>query len=182
VRALPLPHLRPARHLVTAPARHSCHLLLEAARGVTIAVVSSRERKRRQPGLATDDPAFVGRHQLVRRVQASKVHADLVCPPSENRRAATRTEEPRRIVACFTLDRHGILREHGGSVKKGSMVLPAVETDGHRRAICLGPRTGRRLLALGSQRDKRGGRLGEALPQSHAGTERDRNPPAVRVG
>ncbi len=46
-------------------------LLLKATRGVTIAVVSSRERKRRQPGLATDDPAFVGWHQLVRGIQGS---------------------------------------------------------------------------------------------------------------
>jgi len=43
----------------------------KATRDVTIAVVSSRERKRRQPGLATDDPAFVGWHQLVRGIQGS---------------------------------------------------------------------------------------------------------------
>ena len=49
----------------------ACDLLLKATRGVTIAVVSSRERKRRQPGLATDDPAFVGWHQLVRGIQGS---------------------------------------------------------------------------------------------------------------
>ena len=53
---------------------------------------------------------------------------------------------------------------------------------GHRRAVRRNPRTGRRLLALGSQGHGRGGRLGEALPQSHAGTERDRNPAAVRDG
>ncbi len=58
-------------HLVTAPSHRSCHLLLKATRGVTIALVSSRERKRRQPGLATDDPAFVGWHQLVRGIQGS---------------------------------------------------------------------------------------------------------------
>src|SRR6185437_6939563 len=40
-------------------------LLLKATRGVTIALVSSSERKWRQPRLATDDPAFVGWHQLV---------------------------------------------------------------------------------------------------------------------
>ena len=54
-----------------APSHRSCHLLLKATRGVTIALVSSRERKRRQPGLATDDPAFVGWHQLVRGIQGS---------------------------------------------------------------------------------------------------------------
>ena len=47
------------------------HLLLKATRSVTIALVSSRERKRQQPGLATDDPAFVGWHQLVRGIQGS---------------------------------------------------------------------------------------------------------------
>ena len=57
--------------LVTAPSHRSCHLLLKATRGVTIALVSSRDRKRRQPGLATDDPAFVGWHQLVRGIQGS---------------------------------------------------------------------------------------------------------------
>src|SRR5690606_35483897 len=43
---------------------HSCRgLLLEATRGVTIAIVSLLERKRRQPGLAADGPAFIGWHQ-----------------------------------------------------------------------------------------------------------------------
>src|SRR5690348_12197857 len=45
------------------------HLRLMATRGVTIAVVSPRQRKWRQPGLATDDPAFVSWHQLVGRIQ-----------------------------------------------------------------------------------------------------------------
>jgi hypothetical protein len=48
-------------------------LLLKATRGVTIAVVSSRKRKRRQPGLATDGPEFVGWPQLVRGIQGSYV-------------------------------------------------------------------------------------------------------------
>lgn len=48
-----------------------CDLLLKATRAVTIALVSSRERKQRQPGLATDGPKFVGWHQLVRGIQGS---------------------------------------------------------------------------------------------------------------
>ncbi len=116
------------RHLVTAPSHRSCHLLLKATRGVTIALVSSRERKRRQPGLATDDPAFVGWHQLVRGIQRSQVHFDLVCGARENGRAAAGTEKPPGVVACFAIDRHRILREHRGSVKKGPMMLAAVET------------------------------------------------------
>src|SRR3954465_4711280 len=103
-------------------------LLLEATRGVTIALVSSRERKRRQPGLATDDPAFVRRHQLVRGIQGSQVHFDLVGGACEDGRAAAGTEEPPGVVARFTIDRHRVLREHRGSVKKGPMMLAAVET------------------------------------------------------
>ena len=52
-------------------ATFSSRLLLEPTRGVTIALVSSRERKRRQPGLAADDPELVGRPQLVRRIEGA---------------------------------------------------------------------------------------------------------------
>src|SRR5579864_8858838 len=106
----------------------SPQLLLKATSGVTVALVSSRERKRRQPRLATDDPAFVGWLQLVRGIQASQVHSDFVGPASENRRTAAGTEKPPAVVACFAIDRHRILREHRGSVKKGAMMLAAVET------------------------------------------------------
>ena len=40
----------------------ACDLLLKPTRGATVAVVPSREWKRRQPGLATNDPTFVGWH------------------------------------------------------------------------------------------------------------------------
>ncbi|SIT54107.1 hypothetical protein BQ8794_140252 [Mesorhizobium prunaredense] len=103
-------------------------LRLKATRGVTIAFVPSRERKRRQPGLATDDPAFVGWHQLVRGVQGSQVHFDFVCGASENCRAAAGAEKPSGVVARLAFDRHRILGEHRRSVKKGAMVLAAVET------------------------------------------------------
>jgi hypothetical protein len=46
----------------------------------------------------------------------------------ENRRAALGTEMPPGIVVRFASDRDRILREHRGSVKKGTMVLAAVET------------------------------------------------------
>src|SRR6185312_15451856 len=103
-------------------------LLLKAPGGVTIALVSSRERKRRQPGLATDDPAFVGWHQLVRGIQRSQVHFDFVRGASENGRAAAGTEKPSGVVACLAIDRHRFLREHRGSLKKGAVMLAAVET------------------------------------------------------
>src|SRR5438552_9308821 len=120
-----------SRHTSRSPRNSAfapCDLLLEAARGVTIAVVSSGERKRRQPGLATDDPAFVGWHQLVRGIQGSQIHFDFVCAASENGRAAAGTEKPPGVVVCFAVDRHRILREHRGSVKKRPMMLAAVET------------------------------------------------------
>src|SRR5213080_2689671 len=108
---------------------HSCvRLLLKATRGFTIALVSCRERKRRQPGLATDDPAFVGGHQLVRGIERSQVHFDFVCGARENGRAAAGTEKPPGVLACFAIDRHRILREYRGSVKKRPMMLAAVET------------------------------------------------------
>ena len=102
--------------------------LLEATRGVTIALVSSPERKTRQPRLAPYDPAFVGRHQLVGGIQGSQVHFDFVRAAPENGRSATGTEKTPGIVARFTIDLHGILRKHRRGVKKGAMMLAAVET------------------------------------------------------
>src|SRR5258705_12869947 len=107
------------RSLVTAPSHRSCDLLLKATRGVTIALVSSRERKRRQPGLATDDPAFVGWHQLVRGIQGSQVHFDFVGGASEMVEPQRGQKKPPGVVACFAIDRHRILREHRGSAEKG---------------------------------------------------------------
>src|SRR4030095_13367660 len=114
--------------MLADPAQHPCGLLLKATRGVTIAVVSSLELKRRTPGFATDDPAFVGWPQLVRGIEGSQVHFDFVCAASENGGTAAGTEKPPGVVACFAIDRHRILREHRRSVKKGSMMLAAVET------------------------------------------------------
>src|SRR5690242_18767501 len=106
----------------------ACDLVLKPAAGVTIAVVSSGERKWRQPGLAADDPAFIGRHQLVRGVQGSQVHFDFVGAACENGRAAAGTEKPPGVVAGFAIDRHRILRKYRRRVKKGPMMLATVET------------------------------------------------------
>jgi hypothetical protein len=59
--------------------------------------------------------------------------------------------------------------------------------DGPGRTVIDGPFAETRELVAGFwlwevKGHGRGGRLGEALPQSHAGTERDRNPAAVRDG
>ncbi len=53
-------------------------LRLGAAGGVAIARVTFRDRKGGQPGFATNGPEFVGRSQLVRSIQGSQVHFDLV--------------------------------------------------------------------------------------------------------
>ena len=86
------------------------------------------ERKLRQPGLATDRPEFVGRHQLVTGVERPQIHLDLVGTAPENGRTATGAEEPPGIVACLAVDRYRILRKYCRGVKKGSMMLAAVET------------------------------------------------------
>ena len=84
------------------------------------------------------------------------------------------------------LPKAGIQRMADGL--KPSSTGKRVAFDGVGRTVIDGParrpaaRAGRRLLAVGGQGHGRGGRLGEALPQSHAGTERDRDPAAVRDG
>src|ERR1700746_2541877 len=123
-----MPDASPSRHCVSAHAYRSCNLLLEATRSVAVTLVSSCERERRQPGLAADDPAFVGRTELGRSIQRSEVHPNLVGPTSEHGRTAAGTEKPPGVVACFALDRHSILRKHRGSVKQHPMMLAAVET------------------------------------------------------
>ncbi|MOA52919.1 hypothetical protein D3C78_1763000 [compost metagenome] len=65
---------------------------------------------------------------MIRGIQGSQVHFDFVGSARENGRAATGTEKPPGVVACFTFDRHRILREYCGGVKKRPMVLAAVET------------------------------------------------------
>src|SRR3546814_20602025 len=81
------------------------------SRGVTITVVSSLERKRRQPGLATDGPELVGWHQLVGGIQGPQVHFDFVGAASEDGGTAAGTEKPPGVVACFAVDRHRIDRK-----------------------------------------------------------------------
>jgi len=104
------------------------YLFLKASRDVAITLVSFRERKRRQPGLAVDDPAFIAWLQLVGRIQGSQVHFNFICGTRENGRAAAGTEKPPGVVACFAIDRHRILREYRRSVKKCPMMFAAVET------------------------------------------------------
>jgi hypothetical protein len=84
------------------------------------------------------------------------------------------------------LRKAGILRMADGL--KPSSTGKRVAFDGVGRTVIDGParrpaaRAGRRLLAVGGQGHGRGGHRGEALPQSHAGTERDRDPTIVPDG
>lgn len=119
---------RPAASPRISSSIHPCGLLFKATRGITVAFVSPLDRKWRQPGLATNGPAFVGRRQLVGSVQGSEVHFDFVRRASENGRSAARAEKSPGIVACFSIDRHRILRKYRGSVKKRPVMLAAVET------------------------------------------------------
>jgi hypothetical protein len=65
---------------------------------------------------------------LVRGIQGSQVHFDFVCAAREDRRTAAGTEKPPVVVAGFALNRHRILREYRGSMKKGPMMLAALKT------------------------------------------------------
>ena len=65
---------------------------------------------------------------MVRGIQGSQIDFDFVCAACENGGAAAGAEKPPGVVACFAIDRHRILREHRGSVKKRPMMLAAVET------------------------------------------------------
>src|SRR3546814_18498099 len=63
-----------------------------------LTVVSSLERKRRQPGLATDGPELVGWHQLVGGIQGPQVHFDFIGAASEDGGTAAGTEKPPGVV------------------------------------------------------------------------------------
>ena len=76
---------------------------------------------------------------MIRRIEGSLVHLDLIPGTAEQRRAAARAEVAAGIFARLTIDRHGILRKDRGSVKQRTMMLAAIEavTDAHAiRAAC----------------------------------------------
>jgi hypothetical protein len=108
------------------PARKE--LLLEAGGRIAIALISSPQREWREPGLAPNGPQFIGRHELVGRIESAKVHFDLVASASEDRRAAAGTEEASGEIACLAIDSDCGLRKYRGRMKERSMVLAAVET------------------------------------------------------
>jgi hypothetical protein len=72
---------------------------------------------------------------LVRGIQRSEVYFYFVGAARENGRAAPGTEKPPGEVAWLAVDRHGVLGKHRGRVKKGPMMLAAVETVTNADAI-----------------------------------------------
>lgn len=91
------------------------------------------EREWRQPRLAADRPAFIGRHQLVRGIEGAEMHFDFAGAAREDRRAAARTEMPPGVVACLARDGHRLGGKYRRRVEERPMMLAAVEavTDAH---------------------------------------------------
>ena len=85
--------------------------VFEPSGSIAIALVSPRERKRRQPGFAAAGPAFVGWPQLVGRVQRAEVHLHFVARPGEDGRTAARAEMPSANSRAFRLPRSRRSRE-----------------------------------------------------------------------
>lgn len=116
-----------AHHAVMAASPHACGLLFAAVGRITIAGVSSRERKWRQPGLAAGGPKLIGRHQLVGSIQRAEIHFDLVRSATEDGRSTARAEVTPPIVSGLAIDRHGLLGKNRGRVKERAMMLAAIE-------------------------------------------------------
>ena len=79
----------------------------------------------------------------------------------------------------------GIMKAGDGlqpSAKGKRVAFDGAEPHRHRRTFARDQRARRRLLDLGGQGHGGGGRVGEALPESDARPERDRNPAGLRVG
>src|SRR5688572_25220187 len=78
--------------------------LFKAAHRLAVALIVTLQRKRRQPGLAADDPVLVGRHQLIGHVQGPQMHFDLVVIAREDRRAAALAEVTTPVLSCLAFD------------------------------------------------------------------------------
>jgi hypothetical protein len=102
-------------------------LLFVAARSLTIAFEMFREREGREPGLATNSPQLVGGLELVRRVERSQIHDDLLVAAREQWRPTSRAEMPPFEIARFALDDNRVPRKDCGRVKQRAVVLAAVE-------------------------------------------------------
>ena len=93
-------------------------------------LVSLRKRKRRKPGFAADGPEFVGRRELVRGIQGTQVHFDLVrTAPEDNRLVSRHLSLPDSAVETYTAhseENHAATSR--GSVQQGATLLLSVFT------------------------------------------------------
>ena len=100
---------------------------LVASRSWSYRLVSWKRRNNQD--LATDDPSF---RRLASVGQGhpgipGSLRFRLRCVRKRKSRSGDRKKPP-SVVAGFAIDRHCILREHRGSVKKGPVMLATIET------------------------------------------------------
>lgn len=129
--------------------------LLAPTRDIAIAGVPSRERKRPQPSLATNRTKFVGRHQLVRGIQRSKLQLR-----SHNAlsRVSGKLTSPRQIggqgnTPAIRNALTQLLRGSGGAGAPlvETLTVRAVEFRRRARAVDRYPVAGRLLLDVGGE-------------------------------
>lgn len=108
---------RDSRVPLTAWSRDGASSVFKAVCFVTTVFISFHVRKSRQPGLATNDPAFVGWFQLVGSIKATKMHFDFIVTSRKNGRTAAWAKTPPGIVSRFAINFHRIFREYSGRVE-----------------------------------------------------------------
>src|SRR5690606_27523692 len=92
-----------------------------------VALIAVHVWERRQPAFAAYGPEFVGRPELIRRIERTEIDFDLVAAAPENGRPAARAKMTSRVVPGFSLDRNRSLGEYRRSVKQRAVMLAAVE-------------------------------------------------------
>lgn len=102
-------------------------LVLVTPRAFAIALVTMRQRKRRQPGFAAHGPQFVGGLEPVGGVEGAEVEFDFVAAAAEHRRAAVRAEVAVAVVAGVAFDADRVGGEDRRGVEQGAVVFAAVQ-------------------------------------------------------
>src|SRR5687768_71638 len=93
----------------------------------SVLLVTVRDVERRQPGFATNRPAFVRGFELVDRVEAASVQFELLAEAVEQRRAAGGAEVSRLVFTRLAGDRHGIRGEDSEAVEDRALPPAAIE-------------------------------------------------------
>src|SRR4051812_35166244 len=93
------------------------------------------EREWRQPGFSADDPALIGRHELVGCIEAAETDFHFVGAAPEHGRSAARAEMPAGERMGFAVDLHRILWEDRGCVKERAVMLAAIHAVAEADAI-----------------------------------------------